>query len=351
MSVREQSGRVVLDYYPHGRKGKRVRITLPAGTTREQAIQLERDLCAHKSEHPIASHDDRIAVLIQLYYNHIAMHLAPSTCRDIVNTFANHITPYFGRLRISELNNVLISTYQKARREKPALRDREQKAINRTINKELSYFSAFLSWAEAEVHAVPVSPLRFKPLPYKRPLPDIITPEDMDRIIKEAEPHYKGILMALSYLGLRITSARLLKWEDVDLSSNTIRARVKGNRELLLPLPDALAKWLRDAKKQNIYDSPWIFPSRLRPQRPINDVRKALQRAKEKAGIVKRLHPHLFRHSAATHLLESGNDLRTVQEMLGHSDVRMTEWYTQVMMRAKRQALARAGLMKKKSKM
>lgn len=352
MSVRCKNERYIIDYYPQGAKGKRRMITLPVGTTDKQARQIETDLRGNKSTSHLASQDDKVSSLTSHYYNHIDMHLAISTCKDIRGCFKHHLIPYFGNLRITELTTPLISTYQKIRREQPHIPDnagniRKQKAINRSINKELSYFSAFRSWVEAEFGIAPLSPLKFRALPYKRPLPKIMANEEVGAILAHVEDHYKGVVLAIAHLCLRITSARRLRWADVDWKSMTVTAHGKGNKEIQLPLSDELAGWLTKQMARNEYKSPWLFPSSVRPMHPVHDIRKALKRAAEAAGVTKRVHPHLFRHTAAARLLEAGVDIRVVQELLGHSDIRMTAWYTQLMMSSKREAMTKAGHIKR----
>ncbi len=350
MSIRLRNKRYVIDYYPNGARGKRERITMPAGTSLKQVQETEAGLRKRNKEHVLVQGDELIAHLAKSYYQYISLHLASKTCKDVQGCFKNHLLPYFGHMRVTGLVNPLITGYQKHRLEKKPIRDRELRATNRSINKELSYFSAFLTWVEDQTQISPLVPLKMKALPYKRPLPDVLTAHEMDRLIKSAEKGYRGILLALSHLGLRITSAKMIRWEDIDWPSRTVIAKLKGGREIRLPLSDALFAWIDHQKKHNSYDSPWVFPSVTHPQRPIFDIRGPIERAKIKAGIKKRVYPHLFRHSAATHLLESGIDLRTIQELLGHLDSRMTEWYTQVSQKIKRTAMEKAGRIKPKSR-
>lgn len=350
MSIRIRNGKYVVDCYPTGSKGKRVQMTLESGTTLEEAKQVERGLMNKQEGSAVASGDDRISQLAKHYFSFAEMNLAKKTASDIQSCFNNHLLPYFGRRRIAEISNPLLSAYQRHRHEKKPLRNRKPKSaetLNRAINKELSYFSGFLSWVEEETGAAPPNTLRKKGLPYTRPLPDILTPQEVDAFLKAAEKPYLGIFLALAHLGLRISAARMLKWTDIDWQTRSTKARLKGGREIRLPMSDELHAWLREAQKGNIFESKYLFPSVVRPKRPISDIRKALERARNKACILKKINPHLFRHSAAARLLAAGVDLRVVQEFLGHTDIRMTQWYTQVVLKQKHEAMEKAGFIKK----
>ena len=166
-----------------------------------------------------------------------------------------------------------------------------------------------------------------------RKLPVVLSPEEITRMI-EAAPNlmHRTILMVLYATGIRRAEASLLKVSDIDSQRMMIRVdRGKGGRSRDVPLSPALLETLREYwrwRKPKIY----LFPSRdprRGPEQPITDkmVWIACQEAARQAGLSKRITPHTLRHSWATHLLEAGTDLRTIQVLLGHGDLETTAQY------------------------
>jgi integrase/recombinase XerD len=148
--------------------------------------------------------------------------------------------------------------------------------------------------------------------------------------------------------GLRVSEAVGLDRASVDLENRIVRAVGKGSKERIVPIGrpavDAVMRYLSRGR-------PYL-DKRHRPELFLNAQGGALTRAgaflilrrlAEKAGLEpERVHPHLLRHSFATHLLEGGADLRSVQEMLGHADLATTELYTHVSDRRRRELYFRA---------
>ena len=172
-------------------------------------------------------------------------------------------------------------------------------------------------------------------LPYpkvRRKLPKILSREEVARLIDASSGLFeRTLLMVLYGTGMRRSEVARLKIADIDSQRMVIHVvNGKGGKDRDLPLSPALLETLRAYwrwLKPRIY----LFPSRMHRDReqPITDkiVWRACVEARKRAGIRKRVTPHLIRHSWATHLLEAGTDLRTIQLLLGHEDLEVTARY------------------------
>lgn len=206
-----------------------------------------------------------------------------------------------------------------------------------------------------------------------RRLPTVLTPEEAFRVIERLVGVYQLIAKVLYGSGLRLNECLQLRVKDVDFERRQIVVRQgKGMKDRVTVLPDALVPFLEEhlrhvkrmhdddlknghglvslpfalGKKYPNASREWmwqyVFPaSGLAPdphtgilcRRPVDPrgLQSAVKRAARRAGIDKRVSCHTFRHSFATHLLQNGYDIRTIQELLGHKDVRTTMIYTHVL--------------------
>jgi site-specific recombinase XerD len=173
-------------------------------------------------------------------------------------------------------------------------------------------------------------------LPYpqdRRRLPTVLSREEVARLIDAAGNLFRRtLLMTLYGTGMRRSELASLKVGDIDSQRMIIRVVAgKGGKDRDLPLSSALLETLREYwqwRKPKLY----MFPTRTRGRtldQPISDktVWIACREAARQAGIKKRITPHTLRHSWATHLLEAGTDLRTIQVLLGHGDLENTAQY------------------------
>jgi integrase/recombinase XerD len=187
-------------------------------------------------------------------------------------------------------------------------------------------------------------------LPRRRQkLPRTLSPAEAERLIDAAigtTPRAlrdRALVELLYGGGLRVGEAVALTKADVDLEARLVRAVGKGNKERVVPIGRAAA----DAVRRYLSRGRPFLDARHRPELFLNARGGALTRAgvflilrklAGRAGLEPdRVHPHLLRHSFATHLLEGGADLRSVQEMLGHADLATTELYTHVSDRRRRE--------------
>ena len=173
-------------------------------------------------------------------------------------------------------------------------------------------------------------------LPYpqdQRRLPTVLSQEEVSRLINAAGTLFRRtLLMTLYGTGMRRSELAHLKVGDIDSQRMIIRVVAgKRSKDRDLPLSPALLETLRAYwrwRKPKLY----LFPTRMRrvhSEEPISDktVWIACSEAAHRAGIHKRVTPHTLRHSWATHLLEAGTDLRTIQVLLGHDDLETTAQY------------------------
>jgi integrase/recombinase XerD len=173
-------------------------------------------------------------------------------------------------------------------------------------------------------------------LPYpqdQRRLPTVLSREEVSRLINAAGTLFRRtLLMTLYGTGMRRSELAHLKVGDIDSQRMIIRVVAgKRGKDRDLPLSPALLETLREYwrwRKPKLY----LFPTRTRrvhSEEPISDktVWIACSEAAHRAGIRKRVTPHTLRHSWATHLLEAGTDLRTIQVLLGHDDLETTAQY------------------------
>ena len=166
-----------------------------------------------------------------------------------------------------------------------------------------------------------------------KPLPDILSGTEVSRLLENVRSLKHRMIMMTAYgAGLRVGEACSLKAGDIDSKRMLIHIRDgKRGRDRYLMLPKRLLLCLREYWKIARPPGDWLFPGRD-PNGHIGKsaVADAVRKAAHQAGIAKRVTPHVFRHSFATHLLETGTDIRTIQVLLGHGSIRTTERYVKV---------------------
>lgn len=213
---------------------------------------------------------------------------------------------------------------------------------SRSVSRHLVTLRNFFRFALAEgwIAADPTQQLESPRV--RRSLPGYLSVEQVDRLLQQPdrskpEGLRDAAMLELMYAtGMRVSELLGLKLEEVDFSAGTVRCRGKGHQERLVPVGRAalraVLRYLRQARPQLLggRHSAFLFVSRR--GKPLSRVQfwKLVSRYGRRAGLTQKLWPHQLRHSFATHLLERGADLRSVQLMLGHADISTTQIYTHV---------------------
>lgn len=176
-----------------------------------------------------------------------------------------------------------------------------------------------------------------------RKLPAVLTYDEIEQILQKADvEEHTGLrdrtILEVSYsCGLRVSELINLKISDILFEEEVIRVFGKGSKERIIPIGSSAISWinkyLKNARpifeKKNKSEN-FLFLNKRGTKLSRMWIWKIFDKYSKEAGIIKEIHPHTFRHTFATHLLEGGADLRAVQEMLGHADISTTQIYTHV---------------------
>ena len=205
----------------------------------------------------------------------------------------------------------------------------------KSLQRRLSACRGFYGWLQkhGRIAANPTAGVRSPKA--MRKLPQVL---DVDEAVQLVElptdaplgQRDRAMLELFYSSGLRLSELCTLRWRDLDLAEGMVHVLGKGGKYRLVPVGSHACHALADWRAQsNGDDAAPVFPGRD-PAKPITPraIQLRMRQLAQRQGIFKRVHPHLLRHSFATHLLESSGDLRGVQELLGHADIGTTQIYT-----------------------
>jgi len=177
----------------------------------------------------------------------------------------------------------------------------------------------------------------------ERKLPAVLSLNEIDKIFGQPDTNNKlglrdrALLETLYSCGLRVSESINLKKSDLIFDDEIVRVFGKGSKERIVPIGSSAVEWLnnyiikaRPLLEKKALSKNIVFLNNRGGRLSRMGVWKIIKKYTEAAGIKKEVHPHTFRHSFATHLVEGGADLRAVQEMLGHSSISTTQIYTHI---------------------
>ena len=163
-------------------------------------------------------------------------------------------------------------------------------------------------------------------------LPTVLTMEECMRIFSYLDNPKHKLLLLMGYgAGLRRSEIVTLKWEDILFDEHKIHVKQsKGNKDRIVMLPYSVVEYLKNYR--TLYPSDgWVFAGQYKGEALSGrTVQAVMKMAVSKAGLEKKATVHTLRHSFATHLLESGTDIRYIQQLLGHSSIKTTMIYTHI---------------------
>ncbi|MCX6168811.1 MAG: site-specific tyrosine recombinase XerD [Ignavibacteriales bacterium] len=223
-------------------------------------------------------------------------------------------------------------------------RQREMGVESSTAARYMSSLKGFFRYLENNNYIEKNPTGKLTPVKIGRKLPAVLSFNEIEKILDAPNTdditglRDKAILETLYSSGLRVSELINLKINDLYFDDEVVRVLGKGSKERIVPLGSSAINWLKKyllhsrphlekkSKSQNFVFLNMKMGSKISRMSIWNIV----NRYAEEAGIKKEIHPHTFRHSFATHLLEGGADLRAVQEMLGHADISTTQIYTHI---------------------
>ncbi|MBX9877131.1 MAG: tyrosine recombinase XerD [Candidatus Obscuribacterales bacterium] len=200
-----------------------------------------------------------------------------------------------------------------------------------TITRQLASLRSFFAFLKTYT-GFASDPLDGFQNPHKaKRLPQTLSPQEVAIMIEAADNSRDRLIMELLYgCGLRVSELTSLKISDLDLKQGLLKCFGKGSKERLVPMGQPAMKAIEEYLTENPHKTGSLLRSRENKKLSRLVVWQVVKRLAEKAGIQKSLSPHTLRHSFATHLLENGADLRSVQELLGHANVVTTQLYTHI---------------------
>jgi integrase/recombinase XerC len=210
----------------------------------------------------------------------------------------------------------------------------------KSLQRRLSACRRFFSWQLKHGQLLADPALGIRAPKAQRKLPQVLDPDEAARLVEVPTDVPLGkrdrALLELFYSsGLRLSELCGLRWNALDLDEGLVRVDGKGGKVRLVPVGShartALAAWRAECgagvAAADLRTRP-VFPGRGGAPISSRAVQLRLRQLAQRQGLWKRVHPHLLRHSFASHVLESSGDLRGVQELLGHADIATTQIYT-----------------------
>lgn len=250
---------------------------------------------------------------------------------NTVSAYISDVNKVSGQEEYFDIENFLPDTYLMSSNNKN-YSGSTKKRIQSSINQFLKYLIDENYIANIEINNVSIMS--------EKKLPHVLSPNEIDKLIDFynhdlfISSRNKTIIDFMYSTGCRVSELINVEESDIDIEEAFVRLEGKGSKQRIVPLGSKvlinLESYLPLRNKDRKSKNNKLFISKSYKNLDRTAVFRIIKSTGVKAGIHKELYPHILRHSAATHMLEGGCDLRTVQEFLGHSSVSTTQIYTKV---------------------
>ena len=260
--------------------------------------------------------------------------------RNTIEAYGHGLSRFFDHLKENKAQDVRDVTKIDVQGFLLALR--KKNLSTRSVARDLAAIRSFFRFLSQEgiLDANPVEDLESPKV--ARTLPEILSLKEIEQILEQPDLHTplgirdRAMMEMLYATGMRVSELTHLPTHQVNLEGGYVLLYGKGSKERIVPLGSEAMKWVArylEAARGVLSkgkESPSLFINRSGKGMSRQRFWKNLKDYAQKAGLHKRITPHLLRHSFASHLLERGADLRSVQMMLGHVDISTTQIYTHV---------------------
>lgn len=281
----------------------------------------------------MSCHQDKKEFLEYLQFQkHYSINTVESYQRSL-----NEFIDFLNQESINDFNNV---TYQIMRRYLLYLN--EKKLSKSSMNNRISCLRSFYKYLVKEELVTNNPMLLVDNIKTAKRNPDFLFPEEMIDLLDSIETQddlgirNKAMLEIMYASGLRCSEVVNLTLDCIDFHNRILLIHGKGNKDRYVPFHEYASKWLLkyiEESRGNLVsqeENPYVFVNKSGKKMTNRGVQDIVKRIGKRYDSTKKIHPHTFRHSFATHLLNAGADIRTVQELLGHENLSTTQIYTHI---------------------
>ena len=335
-----EHGIYYLEWYEEGRRKRQAAGIRPAEVLearRRKILELKgRAIDNGRTVHPSPTEDNPVllAATVDTYLNQLKLNQKLNTYRRYRSVLDNFREYFTTKKYLNEISRGDILEYRDFRATRVA--------SPVTLNSEITMIRAFLYWCIALKGLRENPAAKIKPRKVIDKPPEVYSDNEIDQLLRACNPDEQALLLTLLYTGLREQEICHLTWEDVDFKKKLLRVTAKPGEgftpktweERDIEMSDRLVQALNSLP----HTARWVFPT-VRGKRHAH-VYKIVERVAESAN-VKDAHPHKFRATFLTRLLQSGCDIANVQALAGHRNIKTTQRYLGVSTALRREAVNR----------